>query len=448
MEEDSEDGIDFMQDSGESVSVENIQLSFSLDMIRTIKVPHGFNIGTGGSIFSDPVVAGGTVYFGACDRNFYAVDALTGEKKWKFAANDVVSSPCLHEGRLYFGSYDYNMYCLDTDGNLLWTFPCRDKIMAKPVVHNSVVYFGSKDQNMYAVEAGSGRLRWKFRTSGRILSTAFPYKGLVMFGSGDNNLYALEEESGRLAWKFATQGPAASPLVHDDILYFGSMDHNVYAMNPADQTLLWKFRTGLPIPSINQPLVLDDSLYIGSRDYAMYKLSLGGDVLWRFRASHMIHTIPVVSGGVVYFGSDDHNLYAVDSGTGRLRWKLRTDGPVLSSPALHEGVLYFGSWDCHLYAVSTSGRLVWKCRTSSSSHSMFEVEMKMLTKPIEFSHEAGTGRRAQEDEEPPTISDYGAISTSYVGDEMRDYLGFERTGLESGIGNALKRYKGTGKKYR
>ena len=34
---------------------------------------------------SSPAVAGGVIYFGSYDGNFYAVDAGTGQLKWKFA---------------------------------------------------------------------------------------------------------------------------------------------------------------------------------------------------------------------------------------------------------------------------------------------------------------------------------------------------------------------------
>jgi outer membrane protein assembly factor BamB len=37
---------------------------------------------------------------------------------------------------------------------------------------------------------------------------------------------------------------------------------------------------------------------------------------------------------MVYFGSGDGNLYALDSATGELRWKFKTGDVVHASPAL------------------------------------------------------------------------------------------------------------------
>jgi len=53
----------------------------------------------------------------------------------------------------------------------------------------------------------------------------------------------------------------------------------------------------------------------------------------------------------VYIGSYDHNLYAVDILTGQRKWSFTTGNWVLSSPAIAGGVVYFGSSDGHLYAL-------------------------------------------------------------------------------------------------
>jgi outer membrane protein assembly factor BamB len=54
---------------------------------------------------------------------------------------------------------------------------------------------------------------------------------------------------------------------------------------------------------------------------------------------------------MVYFGSGDGRLYALDARTGQEKWRFKTDGGVNSSPAVAGGVVYFGSTDGYLYAV-------------------------------------------------------------------------------------------------
>ena len=87
-------------------------------------------------------------------------------------------------------------------------------------------------------------------------------------------------------------------------------------------------------------------------------------VKWKFRAGAAIVSSPAVSGGVVYFGSGDHHVYALDERTGALRWKFATGGRVSASPAVAGGTLYVGSFDGNFYALdAASGSLRWKFAT-------------------------------------------------------------------------------------
>jgi outer membrane protein assembly factor BamB len=62
-----------------------------------------------------------------------------------------------------------------------------------------------------------------------------------------------------------------------------------------------------------------------------------------------------VANGVVYVGSGDDNLYALNAATGTPLWSYTTGGAVGSSPAVANGVVYVGSGDDNLYAFGLSG---------------------------------------------------------------------------------------------
>jgi outer membrane protein assembly factor BamB len=57
-----------------------------------------------------------------------------------------------------------------------------------------------------------------------------------------------------------------------------------------------------------------------------------------------------VANGVVYVGSYDSNLYALNASTGAILWSFATGGNVISSPAVANGVVYVGSGDHKVYA--------------------------------------------------------------------------------------------------
>lgn len=88
--------------------------------------------------------------------------------------------------------------------------------------------------------------------------------------------------------------------------------------------------------------------------------------LWSFRCEDEVRGTPTIEGGVLYVGSYDNNLYALNSTSGDFMWKFPTEGGIVSQPLLHEGVVYVGSADRHFYAVSArTGKSLWAYETQA-----------------------------------------------------------------------------------
>ncbi len=87
-------------------------------------------------------------------------------------------------------------------------------------------------------------------------------------------------------------------------------------------------------------------------------------VKWSFPTGERIVSTPALHDGVLFFGSDDGHLYAVEAASGRERWRVRTGGPVASSPAVDGGRVFFGSYDGRFQAVDEkTGALLWRFTT-------------------------------------------------------------------------------------
>jgi outer membrane protein assembly factor BamB len=83
-------------------------------------------------------------------------------------------------------------------------------------------------------------------------------------------------------------------------------------------------------------------------------------VKWAFKAGGPIVTSPAVADGVVYIGSLDGHLYAIDQDTGKEKWNFKSSRPIASSPAVVGGTLYFVSSAGALVAIDTAtGKPKW-----------------------------------------------------------------------------------------
>ncbi len=86
-----------------------------------------------------------------------------------------------------------------------------------------------------------------------------------------------------------------------------------------------------------------------------------GERAWRFRTGGKVRSTPAVKEGVVYFGSEDGHLYAIDLKDGREIWRFKTGSEIASSPALAEDRVFFLSRDGILRALDRhKGQEVWR----------------------------------------------------------------------------------------
>jgi outer membrane protein assembly factor BamB len=131
-----------------------------------------------------------------------------------------------------------------------------------------------------------------------------------------------------------------------------------------DGTLLWKYSTGDEVRSC--PAIVDGVVYFGSNDGNLHALdAYTGEGIWNFTAGNGIQSSPAVVDGIVYAGSWDHNVYAVDADDGSLVWNYTTGDAVISSPAVAHGNVYIGSFDGSLYALdAVTGSLAWQYPTA------------------------------------------------------------------------------------
>jgi len=82
--------------------------------------------------------------------------------------------------------------------------------------------------------------------------------------------------------------------------------------------------------------------------------------IWTFTCEDEIRGTASYQEGVLYIGSYDHNLYALETTNGKFIWKYASNGGIVSKPAIHDNKLYFGSTDQYIHSISCrNGKKVW-----------------------------------------------------------------------------------------
>jgi outer membrane protein assembly factor BamB len=143
---------------------------------------------------------------------------------------------------------------------------------------------------------------------------------------------------------------------------------------PQFHKIRWTFHTGGEV--VSSPAIVNGVVYIGSNDGKLYAIDQEtGAQKWLFSAKARIPASPAVADGRVYFGSYDGRFYAIDALTGKLEWTFANPGErryaathlhgslpagetmpdpfdvYLSSPTVWKGSVYFGSGDGNIYSL-------------------------------------------------------------------------------------------------
>jgi outer membrane protein assembly factor BamB len=273
---------------------------------------------------SSPVVAQGAVYFGSGDGNLYALDAATGELKWKFKTGDVIhASPAFADGVLFVGSWDSYFYAVDAaTGKEKWRFHGGED----PLVHNQVgfqssaavvdgvVYVGCRDSNLYALEAATGKEKWKFfnELSWVIVSPAV-VDGKVVFATSDSSLYHVADAAtGKSLLKQQDKAYLfSSPVVAGDVVLIGVLNGTLQARDLKTGEPLWDFQTETSKQNKGWVLTADRKFNAPMFYYSSWREAPTVATERQFNIGAIFST-PLVMNGVVYFGSTDGNLYAID----------------------------------------------------------------------------------------------------------------------------------------
>ncbi len=138
---------------------------------------------------------------------------------------------------------------------------------------------------------------------------------------------------------------------------------------------IWTFQCEDEIRS--SPAIAGKVVYIGSYDYNLYALdSATGKMLWKYPTKGGVVSTPFIWRRMIFFGSEDGNLYALDLSSGRIIWTFATSGKIRSSPKVYGETLFFGSDDANFYALdAASGQLKWVLTTGGpirSSPALFQ----------------------------------------------------------------------------
>jgi outer membrane protein assembly factor BamB len=240
----------------------------------------------------------------------------------------VSSSPAVTGNIVYVGSNDDYIYALDAyTGNLKWRYKTGGNVFSSPAVTGNIVYVGSNDDYLYALDADNGELKWRYDAGDDLISSPAISQNMVYtvsnsFWSG-NKVVALDAETGEFRFDFfigaSYSHSMSSPALKNDIIYIGDNEETIHAFDINNDETKWTYHK-INSDWLSTPAISGNTVYIGSTDDYVYALDANnGVVKWNYKTGGSVCSSPAASGNLIYIGSNDDYVYALDAYTGDVK---------------------------------------------------------------------------------------------------------------------------------
>jgi outer membrane protein assembly factor BamB len=222
------------------------------------------------------------------------------------------------------------------------------------------------------------RRLWRFAAGELVELPPTVAYGNIYLSQAEARVFALDAETGRPVWQrwFRGHCQASSPTVANGIVYQPLMPKGrcvdrsepgmFVAMDARTGKVLWRFEGP---PTESTALVVDNTVYFGSWDHNLYALNAKtGKLRWKFKADEELNGAPAYADDTVFVGSDGGRVFAVAARTGRLRWQaeaIRREY-FYASPTVAYGRVFIGNTDGTVYAFGAkTGNLLWTQRAGT-----------------------------------------------------------------------------------
>ncbi|MDD4777299.1 MAG: PQQ-binding-like beta-propeller repeat protein [Fermentimonas sp.] len=210
----------------------------------------------------------------------------------------------------------------------VWSIKEKSDMGSGMTIQNDVLYYTNTTGEIKAVDKNDGSEIWSYQTGGKIYST---------------------------------------PFVHNDLVWCGSSDSYLYGLNIKNGEAVFKLKNDKAI--VSSPVCVDDRVIVSGGDgYCRAWNVFTGEKIWEFdRVNNFVVTRPVISNGVVFFGSWGNEFYALNTSTGDPEWiwnngqANRMFSPAQVVPVITNGRIYLASPDRYMTVLDQArGKIIWR----------------------------------------------------------------------------------------
>lgn len=310
-----------------------------------------------GAINQTPLIVADLVIVAPSGGPLLVLDLDTGRERWRFAPTQGLWERAFASDgkRVFIGLKDKSLVALNAaNGKLLWQKELGINMQVPPLVSDGVLY----------------------------APTTFIGPELTSDADGRAKVFALDTITGKELWTFETDNYILqTPARNDGFLFVGGSFYNpapvdegghvrIYALDAKDGSPRWTYESEdgffKRLYATGRMLV-----FVGYQDFLNGVDVASGKLQWRYDTGNWTPSL-LGAGNVVYFGSANTKVFALDANTGEALWQFDipegTFNYLLGAPVKIDKILYFLTQQGGIFALNAeSGELLWQVQTEISA---------------------------------------------------------------------------------
>lgn len=316
-----------------------------------------------------------------------ALNLETGEEIWTFEVGERATIPVVAEGVIFVGGgpvsfgglFGGNLYAIDAEtGQEKWKFRTDGDVEATPWVDGESVYVLAEHEHsqvvLYAIGAKTGQEKWQVElgeedgwSHSLIVDEGLVYIGRQHRIDNDVRMYRLQAvstDTGQEVWSRSLGKDAFNQsIIFSEKLFHTGNDKAKARVERIDKKS-GESKDVFETPKIFwQSAIYEETIYSQNDFGGLTATSIqDGREIWSINpdedSSFFPNPCPVIADGVVYISGtrllggpkSENFMYALDANTGEEKWKFQTDSSAYA-PAVDDGIVYFADGWPYIYAV-------------------------------------------------------------------------------------------------
>jgi outer membrane protein assembly factor BamB len=278
------------------------------------------------------VLAHGRLVIGSRAAAVVGVDASQGHIDWVTPTSGGVDSEARFDpasDTVYVGADDGSFFALDASrGTARWTYRSKGAIERAADLGPGTVYVATASDRVFALDAATGKWRWGYERETPEGFTIHGYAGprllgkSLLSGFADGYLVSLGADTGEVQWARSLAAVSdqfvdvdSTPVIAGETMYVSSYSGGLYALDTKDGGIRWR----VGIEGAGGVTLNDQHLYMATPRLGLQAMNLSGQLLWRQGLTSAGElTAPQVVGPYLIFSGSRAGMFVVDRQSGQL----------------------------------------------------------------------------------------------------------------------------------